>query len=112
MDASKLGKTVKEGKNQRTVLSDDEEQYIIRTFNEHRAIEGFSIVVSYADIEAKNYSLSAGQYFDIKVEYVHITATAFKIKMEGFTQNLDRLFAESAQLEKQIKDQLESLRYE
>ena len=31
--------------------------------------DDFSVVVSYDDIAAKNYSLSAGQYFDVKIEY-------------------------------------------
>ncbi|MBP6585032.1 MAG: SAM-dependent DNA methyltransferase, partial [Flavobacterium sp.] len=63
MDASKLGTTVKEDKNQKTLLSPTEEDYIITTFNNHEAKEDFSVVVSYEDIKAKNYSLSAGQYF-------------------------------------------------
>lgn len=112
MDASKLGRTIKEGKNQRTVLSEGEEQYIIRTFNEHKTIGEFSVVVSYEDIEAKNYSLSAGQYFEVKIEYVDMNASEFKSKMNGFAQNLDRLFAESTQLEQEIKKQLGGLRYE
>jgi len=111
MDASRIGKTVKEGKNQRTVLSEEEEQYIIETFNAHKAVEDFSVVVSYADIEEKNYSFSAGQYFDVKIEYADVTADEFEAKIEGFTQNLDRLFAESAKLEKEIKKQMEGLRY-
>lgn len=40
MDASKLGTTVKEGKNQ-TVLSPEEEDDIIDTFNKHEAKEDF-----------------------------------------------------------------------
>ena len=38
MDASKLGTTVKEGKNQKTLLSAEEEHRIISTFNLHKAI--------------------------------------------------------------------------
>ncbi len=37
MDASKLGTTVKDGKNQKTLLSPEEEQKIINTFNKHEA---------------------------------------------------------------------------
>ena len=62
MDASKLGETVKEGKNQKTLLSTDEENRIIETFNQHEAKEDFSVVVSYEQIKEKNYSFSAGQY--------------------------------------------------
>ena len=36
MDASKLGTTIKEGKNQKTLLSAEEEERIITTFNQQR----------------------------------------------------------------------------
>ncbi|MBK6876667.1 MAG: SAM-dependent DNA methyltransferase, partial [Ignavibacteria bacterium] len=80
MDASKLGTKVKEGKNQKTLLSADEEDLIIRTFNKHEAVEDFTVVVSYEQIKEKNYSLSAGQYFEVKIEYVDITKEEFEEK--------------------------------
>lgn len=112
MDASKLGTTVKEGKNQKTLLSTDEEDLIIKTFNNHKAVEDFTVVVSYEQIKEKNYSLSAGQYFDVKIEYTDITPEEFEEKMNGYKSNLDRLFGESRELEKEIKKQLAGLSYE
>lgn len=112
MDASKLGTTVKDGKNQKTLLSGEEEQKIIKTFNKHEAVEDFTVVVSYEQIAEKNYSFSAGQYFDVKIEYTDITPEEFAAKMEGFKSNLDELFAESKTLEKEIQKQLNGLKYE
>nr|WP_315161070.1 class I SAM-dependent DNA methyltransferase [uncultured Flavobacterium sp.] len=112
MDASKLGTTVKEGKNQKTLLSPQEEDYIIDTFNQHEAKEDFSVVVSYDDIKAKNYSLSAGQYFEVKIEYTDITAKEFEDKMKTFEANLSILFNESKTLEMEIQNNLKELRYE
>ena len=112
MDASKLGTTVKEGKNQKTLLSSDEEQKIINAFNKHEAVEEFTVVVSYEQIAEKNCSFSAGQYFEVKIEYTDITPKAFTKKMEGFKTNLDSLFTESKKLEKEIQKQLNSLKYE
>lgn len=112
IDASNLGTKVKEGKNQKTVLSDAEEQQIIDVFNAKEAKDDFSVVVSYDDIIAKNYSLSAGQYFEVKIEYTDITQEEFATKMKGFESNLDSLFAESKTLEKEIKGNLKTLRYE
>lgn len=112
MDASKLGTTVKEGKNQKTLLSPQEEDYIIATFNQHEAKEDFSVVVSYEDIKAKNYSLSAGQYFEVKIEYTDISPAAFEDKMKTFETNLSVLFAESKTLEMEIQNNLKGLRYE
>lgn len=112
VDASNLGEKVKDGKNQKTVLTADEEQQIIDVFNAKETIEDLSVAVSYDDIEAKNYSLSAGQYFDVKIEYVDITPEQFAEKMQGFTSNLDSLFSQSRELETEIKKQLAGLKYE
>lgn len=112
MDASKLGTTVKDGKNQKTVLSHEEEQLIIDTFNQHKAVEDFTVVVGYEQIKDKNYSFSAGQYFDVKIEYTDITPEAFAAKMNGFKTNLDTLFGESKTLELQIQENLARLKYE
>jgi type I restriction enzyme M protein len=109
VDASKLGTTIKEGKNQRTVLSAAEEQRIIDTMNAKKAEDDFSVVLTADEIMAKNYSFSAGQYFDVKIEYTDITAKEFEAKMKDFTDTLDALFAEGSQLEKEIKKNLNRL---
>ncbi|ABN74282.1 N-6 DNA methylase [Actinobacillus pleuropneumoniae] len=111
IDASNLGEKIKEGKNQKTVLSAEEEQRIIDVFNQKKAEEDFSVVVSYANIEAKNYSLSAGQYFDVKTDHIDITAAEFEQKMADFQQNLTALFAESKALESQIQQQMATLKF-
>lgn len=106
IDASGLGTKVKDGKNQKTLLSEAEEDRIIATFNAKHAVEDFSLTVSYADIAAKNYSLSAGQYFDVKIEHSAVTPKQFDAKLEWFKGNLNTLFKESAKLEKKITQQL------
>jgi type I restriction enzyme M protein len=112
IDASKLGTTIKEGKNQKTVLSYEEEDKIIDTFNTKTAIDDFSVVVSYDDIITKNHSLSAGQYFEVKIEYTDITPQEFASKIKTFESNLESLFAESKTLEKEIQNNLKGLKYE
>jgi len=112
IDASNLGETVKEGKNQRTILTNDEEEHIIKTFNAKEAIDDFSVVVKYDDIKAKNYSLSAGQYFEVKIEYVDITHEEFDEKMKGFEENLNSLFEQSKELEIEIQNNMRGLKYE
>jgi len=109
IDASNLGTKVKEGKNQKTVLSEVEEQQIIDVFNSKEAKDDFSVVVSYDDIHAKNYSLSAGQYFEVKIEYVDISHAEFESKIKGFDKTLGTLFSESNVLEKDIKLNLKKL---
>lgn len=112
IDASSLGEKIKDGKTQKTVLKPEEEQRIIDVFNAKQVEENFSVVVSYDDIAAKNYSLSAGQYFDVKIEYVDITPEEFAVKMKNFSDNLDSMFIQSRELEAEIKKQLKGLIYE
>jgi len=112
IDASNLGTTVKEGKNQKTVLSSEEEQQIIDIFNNKEKRNDFSVVLKYDEIKEKNYSFSAGQYFDVKIEYIDITKEEFEEKMKGFQENLVVMFDESKELEDEIKKQLAGLVYE
>lgn len=113
MDASKLGTKVKvDGKNQRTVLSDDEIEDIINTFNHFESKDDFSVVVDYDKIEQKKCSFSAGQYFEVKIEYVELTQEEFQNKMNDYTQKLAELFAEGDVLQKEIMEQLKKVKYE
>ncbi|HFK6832998.1 class I SAM-dependent DNA methyltransferase [Citrobacter freundii] len=112
IDASNLGEKIKDGKNQKTVLTEEEEQRICEVFNNKWTEDDFSVVVSYDEIMAKNYSFSAGQYFDVKIEYSDITPEQFAAKMKGFTDNLESLFSQSRELEAEIKTQLAGLKYD
>ncbi|MEN3373603.1 class I SAM-dependent DNA methyltransferase [Dechloromonas sp. ZS-1] len=112
IDASSLGTKVKDGKNQKTLLSTEEEDRIIATFNAKQLVKDFSVVVSYEHIAAKNYSLSAGQYFEVDIEYSDLTPAEFAKKIKKHTANIDELFEESVKLEKIIKKQLAGLTYE
>jgi type I restriction enzyme M protein len=109
VDASKLGEKIKEGKNQKTVLQPQEEQLIIETFNSKETIENFSVSALYLEIEAKNYSLNAGQYFDVKIEYQEITKDEFTEKIADFRSHVSGLFTESRNLEDQIDNLVSNL---
>ena len=74
--------------------------------------EDFSVVISAEEIKAKNYSFSAGQYFEVKIEYTDITPKEFEDKMKSFENNLSELFKESKALEIEIQNNLKGLRYE
>ena len=112
IDASNLGKKIKEGVNQKTVLTHTEEDKIINTFNTNEAIDDFSVVVSYEDIKAKNYSLSAGQYFDVKIDYVDINKDEYNSILEQYKSSLVELFKESSRLEEEINSSLNGVAHE
>ncbi len=110
VDASKLGTDIKtDGKNQRTVLSPEEEQKIIDTFNNIEAIDDFSVTVTYDEIKNKNYSLAAGQYFDIKIPHVDITEEEFRKKIDSVTNNLRSLFDASKSAMDKINEGLDNV---
>lgn len=111
IDASKLGEEYKEGNNKKKRLRDFEIEKIVTTFRECTPVDDFSVYVSYDDIKEKGYSLSAGQYFDIKIEYVDITEEQFNARMASFRQTLTEQFAESHRLEAEIMRQLDSLKF-
>lgn len=112
VDASKLGTKIKEGKNQKTLLSHEEEQKIIDAFSSDKSIDDFSAIVDFDQIKEKNYSFSAGQYFEVKIEYMDITSEQFSQKMIDYKKNLNDLFAESKELEKNINENLAKIKYE
>lgn len=111
IDASKLGEEYKDGNNQKKRLRDFEIEKIVTTFRERKAVDDFSVCVSYDEIKEKGNSLSAGQYFDIKIDYVDITEKEFKARMASFRQTLTEQFAESRRLEEEIIKQLQSLTF-
>lgn len=111
MDASKLGSKYKEGKNQKTLLSREEEDKIINSFLANEQIEDFSVLVDFASIEAKNYSFAAGQYFAVKMEYVDMSEAEFKSKIAEFSESLNAHFRESRRLESEILTQIQNLRF-
>jgi len=112
IDASNLGKTVKEGKNQKTVLQYAEEELIIKTFSHKKAEEDLSVVVSYDDIKEKNYSLSAGLYFEIKIEYDEISQVDYMNLIDEKEKKLRGLFDKSLEINKTIVKSISELRYE
>lgn len=111
IDASKLGEEYKEGNNQKRRLRPEEVKKIVDTFRSKKIVEDFSVVKKYKDIKEKNYSLSAGQYFDIKIEYVDITEEEFNKRIAEKKETLKNLFKESADLGTQILKDLDTLEF-
>lgn len=109
IDASKLGETIKENGNQKTKLRTEEIQQIVNTFRNKEVVEDFSVTPTFDEIKEKGYSFSAGQYFDIKIDYVDITEDEFKRRMDNFKTTLRQQFNESHRLEEEILKQLDCI---
>lgn len=112
IDASNLGEKRKEGKNQRTVLRDTETEKIIETFVNRKVVEDFSVVVTEQEVKEKNYSFSAGQYFEVKIDYVPITAAEFSSKMDEYKKQISEYNKQSNELYASIMEQLKKVKYE
>lgn len=89
-------------------MSNDEVKKIEDTFIKQEEVDDFSVLVSFDEIKEKNYSFSAGQYFEIKIEYVEMTEEEFKNKINYYKNELNELFEKNRILEKEIKDNLEN----
>lgn len=112
VDASKLGTKVKEGKNQKTLLSSEDENKIIETINNFQNIESFSIILDTDKIKSKKYSFAAGQYFETKIEYSELSPDEFEEVLASSKENLESMFMESEKLEKTILKNFKLLSYE
>lgn len=112
IDASKLGEEYQEGNNKKVRLTNDEIDLIVDTFSNKKDVDDFSVAVTYDEIIAKKNSLAAGQYFDVKIEYVELTQDEFNEKMASYSAELDKYFAESNALQEEIKKQLGKVKYE
>ena len=112
IDASKMGEEYKDGNNQKRRLRDFEIEQIVSTFQNKETVDDFSVAVTYDEIKAKKYSLAAGQYFDVKIDYVELTQDEFNAKMAEYTDNLQKFFAEGNALQAEIMEQLKKVKYE
>ena len=112
IDASKMGTKVKEGKNQRTVLSLQEVEQIENTFIRYLEIENFSVIVSNNDIKNEGYSFSASQYFETKFEYETLTRDEFNERMDYYKSQLSNLFEKGELLDSKIISSFDGIKYE
>lgn len=112
IDASKLGEEYKDGNNQKRRLRDFEIDKIVDTFLNKEVVDDFSVVVTYDEIKEKKYSLAAGQYFDVKIEYVELSQDEFNARMNAYATKLKEYFDEGNKLQEEIMEQLKKVKYE
>lgn len=99
VDASNLGTKIKDGKNQKTLLSSDEEQRIIDVVNKQESDKGFSVVKTFDEIKKEKYTFNPGSYFDVDIDYIDITNNEFNSRMNESKSQLEVLFTQSRELE-------------
>lgn len=109
MDASSLGEEYQEGNNKKKRLRKNEIELIVNTFINKDNIDDLSVLVDYNTIKEKYYSLSAGQYFDIKIESDNITQQEFDNRINNSLKNINNYFDTQKKLENDIISSLKDL---
>ncbi len=112
IDASNIGVKVKDGKNQKTILSSNDIELIESTFINMNEIENFSSRAKTEDIISKKYSLSPGQYFSVKMIFKKYTEEEFEKYKITLKRELEILFEKEKDLEKEIIDLLGEIKYD
>lgn len=112
IDASKMGEDYQEGNNKKKRLRKNEIEKIISTFLNKENKDNFSKIVTYDEIKEKSYSLSAGQYFETKIEYIDLKPEEFEEKIKYEKEKLKRLFDEGKDFDQKILLSLEELKYD
>ena len=112
IDATKLGIDIKDGKKKKHKLLDEDIESIIDAFHNKKVVKEFSVVVTHNEIKENNYSLAAGQYFDVEIEYIDITEDEFNSKIHNYENNLKKYLAESNMIKDKIFLQLEKIKFQ
>ena len=109
IDASRMGHDEKDGNNLRTFLDQKEINTIVDTFSKRTSINGFSVVVSHQDVRDNGYSLNAGQYFDVNIEYVDITQNEFTQRMIEYKRQFQSMIKDDKAYKEQLIFQLDKI---
>lgn len=102
IDASKMGEDYQDNGLKKHRLRPDEIDTIVNTFRNRETVDDFSVVLSYNEIQNKGYSLSAGQYFDVKIEYVDISQEEFNQRINNLMSAINSMQDESQKLNTEI----------
>lgn len=92
VDASSLGVSVKEGKNQRTILEESDVNKIITTFKNVEENHDFSTVVSSSTIKENKYSFGIAQYFKPDTNHIDLDEEEYINHLYDFRKNVASLF--------------------
>lgn len=104
INGSYLGVKRNLDEGQRTILSEEEREKLINAFKKRKEEPEFSVLVSNEDIIENSYSISAGQYVDVKVEELDFDIDE---RLESLSHEISNLITESQTIDKTLKEILE-----
>ncbi len=104
IDGSKLGTPIKDGKNLRTVLSQDEEELLIESFLNRSESPDFAVLVPNALVSENDFSLNAGRYFQSKFHADSVQTSSEVIEeIDLLWRSLEEDFKIAKSFEKKIE---------
>ena len=113
IDASSLGEKTKDDKgNQKTILPDNCSKKIVDYFINGVEEDGFSVIVDYNKIANRGYKYSAGQYFNITINYEELSNKDYYEMISDDINKIGKLINENDVLNKQLMNCLEGLKNE
>ena len=113
IDASSLGEKTKDDKgNQKTILPDNCSKKIVDYFINGVEEDGFSVIVDYDKIANRGYKYSAGQYFNITINYEELSNKDYYEMISDDINKIGELINENDVLNKQLMNCLEGLKNE
>ena len=95
VDATKLGTPIREGKNQKTILSTEEEDSIVGSFSGNIQKKDFSVLVSKDDVIKSKYSFNPGDYFETLTAFGQIDSKDMKAYLGDLSSELDNRFTQT-----------------
>lgn len=95
VEASILGSKSKETeRNQKTILSPEEEMRIVDAFVNRKVEDGFSVLASYEKIKKSDYRLSPSTYFKHELEYKTLDLSEASKLLQKKANNIRLYFSE------------------
>lgn len=111
IDASSLGEKIKDESGiQKTILTKSSAKKIIDYFNNCREEDGFSVYVGYDKIRNRDYKLSAGQYFNINIEYEKLSNEDFCKRINNDIAAIKNILYKNGVLNKKLITNLEDIK--
>lgn len=101
IDATELGIKTSSERNQKTILTEEDQNLIVETYLEKKILDKFSSESSYKAIEKNEYRLSPNTYFSHELEYVKYDNESFNKVLNKEINNLKLYY--SNELENVLK---------
>ena len=75
-------------------------------------VEDLSIIVDYKDFEDRNYSFSAGQYFDVKMECSDISNEEFNNILNNLKDEIQCISNDRIAYESKVNESFDKVKYD